>query len=414
MDLAQTAFDHRLIGLGIALALGMLIGLEREWAENKPVGLRSFGLIGLFGGLAALFIADAGPWPLVAGLLVLGILLAVVTRGRTRQGITTVLAALVAYLIGAAAVSGQWLNATVLAGAVMVILRWKEPMHGLVERLGKDDIETVARFVLITLVVLPILPSRAYGPYGVFNPFEAWLLVVLIVAINLAGYIAFRLAGTNTGGWLAGLVGGMISSTATTFSYASMSRRGQNFGPIAALVILTASTVVYARIVLEVSVVAPALVRHIAAPAAVFGALLVALSVVVYFTIRNDNTSEIPAQQNPARIPSALTFGAIYVAVLFAVAAARDWIGNSAVFAVSFASGLTDVDALTLSISKLFAEQKVDASTAWRAIFLGSLSNLLFKTGVAAVVGSAALRRWILATGAPALLVGAGILVLWP
>jgi len=414
VELPGTGEDSRLVGLGIALALGLLIGLQREWALDKPIGLRSFGLISLLGGFAALFLDSAGGWPLAAGLLALAIVLATKTHSSEHSGVTTLVAALVAYLIGAAAVAGHWMHATVLAGLVTLVLHWKKPMHGVVERLGENDLATITRFVLITLVILPILPDRAFGPWEVFNPFETWLLVVLIVAINLAGYVAFRLIGERAGGWLAGIVGGLVSSTATTFSYAQLTRRGVHLGPVAALVILTASTVVYARIALEISFVAPALTQEIIGPATTMGAFLLVGSLTVFLLLKNRTQAELPDRNNPAQLKMALSFGAIYVAVLFAVAAARDWIGNDAVYIVAFVSGLTDVDALTLSVSSLFGNEKLDADTAWRAIFLASLSNLSFKTALAVAVGSASLRRWILWTGLPVLLGGAGILTLWP
>lgn len=409
-----SGFDSSLIGLGIALAIGLLVGLQREWADDKPIGLRSFGLIAVLGGVSALFPDAAGGWPIVAGLLALGLILAAKTRETEKGGITTLVAGLVVFLLGAAAVAGFWVHSIVVGGAVTLILHWKRPMHDLVERLGRDDLETIARFVLITLVVLPILPDQTFGPYGVFNPFNTWLLVVLIVGINLAGYVTFRLVGASAGGWLAGLIGGMVSSTATTFSYANMSRRDEQLGALATLVILVASTVVYGRVAIEISVVAPSLLPEIAWPSAVFGALLLALAGITAMRIDLDSGADIPGQRNPARIRTALTFGAIYVLILVVVAAARDLIGNDAVYAVAFASGLTDVDALTLSVSRLYEDGQIESDTAWRAIFLASLSNLLFKTVVAAAVGSASLRRWILATGLPAFAAGILVLIFWP
>jgi uncharacterized membrane protein (DUF4010 family) len=280
--------------------------------------------------------------------------------------------------------------------------------------MGRDEIETVARFVLITLVVLPVLPDRTYGPYDVFNPFNTWLLVVLIVTINLSGYVAFRTVGAGAGVWLAGIIGGMVSSTAATFSYANLSRQGAGLGTLATLVILVASAVVYPRIALEISVVAPALLGSIIWPGAAFTAVLLAISLVVFSRVHPEAGAALPEQENPARIRMALTFGAVYVAILFAVAAARDLAGNDAVYVVGFVSGLTDVDALTLSTSRLFADGKIESDVAWRVIFLASLSNLAFKTAFAALAGSAELRRWILGASVPALLAGSAIVVFWP
>jgi len=199
-----------------------------------------------------------------------------------------------------------------------------------------------------------------------------------------------------------GHVGAKPQHAALTAGYAAA---GRTHAPAAKL---------YLRIALEVSVVAPALLDQIVWPGAAFAAVLLIAAGIVFARMPRNAAADLPDQGNPARVKTALTFGAIYVVVLFAVAAARDFIGNDAVYAVAFASGLTDVDALTLSMSRLFGDGKIEGDTAWRAIFLGSLSNLFFKTAFAATVGSASLRRNILATGIPALAAGAAILTLWP
>lgn len=412
------AFDPglntQIIGLGIALAIGFIIGLEREWAENKPVGVRSFALIAAFGGISALMLSETGGWPIAAGLLVLGMILVMHLRNRQLEGITTLVAAFVVYLLGAAAVAGYWLPAIVLGGAVTVLLHWKKPLHRWVDRLGERDFEIIVRFVLIALVVLPVLPDRYFGPYDVFNPFTAWFLVVLIVGINLVGYIAFRLIGARAGAWLAGLVGGLVSSTATTIAYAGMSKQQRDLGPVVALVILVASATVYGRVLVELAVVAPEMVKTMAGPAVVLSAVLFGLSGLAYRAFQRSSATEFPERENPARIRQALTFVALYLIILFAVAAAREMVGSEAVYAIAFVSGLTDVDALTLSIGQLYSSGRIDGDDAWRAIFLASLSNLLFKIAAAALLGSPELRKWIFGTGAIALTAGVSILLLWP
>lgn len=414
MQAFDPGFSTQIIGLGIALAIGFIIGLEREWAENKPVGVRSFALIGAFGGVSALMLSETGGWPIAAGLLVLGAIVVMHLRNRQLEGITTLVAAFVVYLLGAAAVAGYWLPAIVLGGAITVLLHWKKPLHRWVDKLGERDFEIIVRFVLIALVILPVLPNKSFGPYGVFNPFTAWFLVVLIVAINLVGFITFRLVGTRAGGWLAGLVGGLVSSTATTISYAGMSKRQPGLAPVAALVILVASTVVYGRVLLELAVVAPGLVETMLWPAVAFSAVLLGLGLVAHSAIRSVSDAELPERENPARMRQALAFAGLYVVILFAVAAAREQIGDQAVYAVAFVSGLTDVDALTLSVAQLYSGGEASGFDAWRVIFLATLSNLLFKIGAASFLGSPELRKWMLGTGAIALAAGAALLLLWP
>ena len=407
-------FNTKIIGLGIALAIGFVIGLEREWAEDKPVGVRSFALIAAFGGIAALLLPEAGGWLIATGLLALSLILILHVHRRKLEGITTLVAAFIVYLLGAAAVAGYWLPAIVLGGAVMVLLHWKKPLHTWVERLGDRDVEIVVRFVLIALVILPVLPDRDMGPYGAFNPFTAWFLVVLIVAINLVGFVAFRFVGTRAGGWVAGLLGGLVSSTATTISYAAMSKREGGLGPVAALVILVASAVVYARVLIELAVVAPDLVKSMVGPAIAFTAVLLGLSAIAFRAVHTNADTDLPERENPAQIRQALVFAALYAVILFGIAAARDLVGTEAVYGVAFISGLTDVDALTLSVAQLYTGGEASDFDAWRAIFLATLSNLLFKVVAASFLGSPELRKWMLGTGAIALTAGTALLLLWP
>ena len=414
MPVFDPGYDTNLIGLGIALAIGFIIGLEREWAENKPIGVRSSSLVAALGGMSALMYPETGVWPVAAGLIALALILMSHARRDKHAGTTTVVATLVVYLLGAAAVVGYWLQTIVIGGAVMLLLHWKKPLHRWVERLGDRDFEISVRFVLIAVVVLPVRPNRSIGPYDVFNPFAAWSLVVLIVGMNVVGYIAFRLAGARAGGWAAGVLGGMVSSTATTISYAGMSRRNKDIAPLAAMIIIVASAVVYIRVLIELAVVAPELVAPMAGPSLTFSLVLIGLGALAYSRYQQGSQPDLPNRENPARIRQALAFGALYVIILFAVAATRELIGEQAIYGVAFVSGLTDVDALTLSVAQLYSNGKTGSADAWRAIFLATLSNLLFKVVAASFLGSARLRRYVLGAGCAALAAGAALLALWP
>lgn len=407
----------QLLGLGLALGLGFLVGLEREWAAEKPIGLRSFTLIGGAGGLSALLAELWGGWLVAAGLLavagaVIPHQMRLPTRSDERPGITTLLAALAVFLVGAAAVAGYRTHAVVMGGAITILLHWKQPLHGLVGRIGLGDINAMTRFVLITLVVLPILPNRDFGPYRVLNPFEIWLLVVLIVGIGLVGYLAFRLFRATLGALVGGLVGGLVSSTATTISFAGLSRRHGDLAAVATLVILVASVVVYLRVAAELAVVAPALLRH-AAPLGAFALVMTVPALIVWLRVRR-RAVDMPEQENPARLKVALSFAALYALSILAAAAAQDHFGDEAIYLVALVSGLTQVDAMTLSVAQLFNRGEVQADTAWRAIYLTTLANLAFKIAAAAVLGSPRLRRYILSLGGGALAAGIVILLVWP
>jgi uncharacterized membrane protein (DUF4010 family) len=412
--------DPQLLGLALAVAIGLLVGLERERSADKFIGLRSFALIGALGGLAGLLAEPWGGWLVAVGLAAVT---AVVVVHRLRQphdreperqlGTTTMFAAGVVFLLGAACVAGYRAHAVVLGGAMTILLHWKQPLHALVERLGNEEFNAIIRFVLISLVVLPILPNAAFGPYEVFNPFHTWLLVVLIVGLNLAGYVAFRLLSADRGALVGGVLGGLISSTATTISFAGLARDNRDLVPAAALIIMIASTIVYARIAIELLVVAPGLLAAAAAPMATFAVLMLMVSAFLYPRVRRRQIT-LPSQTNPARLRVALSFAALYVIILFALALARDLVGDDAIYAVAFVSGLTDVDAMTLSVGQFFARGDIGADTAWRAIFLASLANLFFKVGAASLIGGPPLRALLLPAGGVTLLAGSLVLLLWP
>lgn len=429
-DLMFDQLSSQVVGLALAWGIGFLVGLEREWAANKPVGLRSFTLIGGTGGLAALLGDMWGGWLVAVGLLALTSLIIVhslryrpATAPATAdaeaqgaepdQGTTTVLAALAVYLVGAACVAGYQAHGVVMGGIITLLLHWKKPLHGLVGRIGETEFSAVIRFVLITLVVLPVLPNRTFGPYDVFNPFQAWLLVVLIVGLNLTGYVAFRLLRADHGAVVGGILGGLISSTAATVSFARMTRRDGDLTASAALIILLASTVLYGRVGVELLVVAPALLSHAAAPMAAYAAVTLAASAALLPRVRRQRIT-MPEQENPARMKVALTFAALYVVIVFAVAATRDYLGDDAIYGVALVSGLTNVDAMTLSVAQLFNRGNVNAETAWRSIFLATLSNLLFKIGAASVLGTAGLRNYMLTLGTATLAAGVAVLLFWP
>lgn len=411
--------DPQLVGLSLALGVGLLIGLEREWTANTLIGLRSFALIAVSGGFAALLADPWGGWLIAVGLAAVTVVVVAHQQRHTAtaagepHGTTTVLAAVATYLIGAACVVGYQTHAVVMAGVITVLLHWKQPLQGLVGRIGPTDFNAIIRFVLISLVVLPVLPNRTFGPYDVVNPFQVWLLVVLIVGLNLIGYVALRLMSARGGAIVGGLVGGLISSTATTVSFSGMTRQHRNLAAPAALIILLASAVVYVRIGVELLAVAPELLPHAAPPLGAFALVMLIAAAAMYPLARNRDIT-LPEHQNPARLPVALTFAAMFMIISLAVAAAREHLGSEAIFAVAMVSGLTDVDALTLSVAQLFSREHLDAQVAWRAIFIATLSNLTFKVAAVCVLGSAALRRYMLIAGACTLTVGILILLLWP
>jgi uncharacterized membrane protein (DUF4010 family) len=401
----------------IALGLGLLVGLQRQWKASEIGGIRTFPLITLFGALSTLPGGEVG-WSSAAGLLAIAILLAManfakIRSGQFESGMTTEVAALLMFAVGCVAGVGMTGPAIVTAGVAAVLLHWKKSLHEMVDSMTDKDLRAVMNLALIGLIVLPLLPDKTYGPYDVLNPYSIWRMVVLIVGISMVAYVAYKLLGARVGAILGGALGGLISSTATTVSYARQTKDAPNISAMAALVILIASTIVNIRVLIEIGVVAPNLLKIALLPMAAMLLLMVVECIVLYFPLRRQ-AAQPPDHENPAQLKPAVIFGALYAVILFIVAAAKDLFGDGALYWIAGISGLTDVDAITLSTAKMFNEERVDAGTAWRVILIATMSNLVFKAGAVAMLGSRKLLVYVAITFAIALAGGVALLVFWP
>ena len=403
---------------GIALGLGLLVGLQREWAEPEAAGIRTFALITVLGTACAHLAARFGGWILAGGFIALGGLMVVSNLRRDRSkdthpGPTTETAALLMFAVGALLQDGMVAEAAAVGGGVALLLHWKKPLHHFVKRIGSSDIQAVFRMVLIALVVLPLLPDRSFGPYAVLNPFRIWLMVVLIVGISIASYLTSRYIGTRASSVVNGILGGLISSTATTVSYARSSKTSSESSALAALIIMIASTVVFVRVAFEVAVVAPGIFWQVFPQFGVMG-LWMALIVAMAFKLTSQKQEAGPEPKDPSNLAAAVIFGGLYALVLLAVAAAKQHFGDSGLYLVAALSGLTDMDAITLSTAQLITADRLSVETGWRMMMIGALSNIVFKGGVVACLGNLRLlKRIALLFGGS--LVGGGLLLwLWP
>jgi len=410
--------DNLFVQLAISLLLGLLVGLQRQRTGSSVAGIRTFPLIAVFGTLCAWLAADYGGWIVAAGFLAVAALLVAANfvkakGGNTDAGQTTEVAALLLFGVGAYLVIGETAVAVAIGGATALLLHYKQQLHGLAERIGGRDITAIMQFVLVTLVILPVLPDRAYDAYGVLNPFHIWLMVVLIVGIGLAGYVAYKFFGARAGTVLGGLLGGLISSTATTLSYARRTMTAPSHGAIAALVIMIAAATVFVRLLAEIAVVAPDHFGRMAPPLA---AMLAACAIIALFMYRHAlaHSGEMPVQGNPADLRSAIIFGVLYAVIIFAVAAAKDEFGERGLYTVAVLSGLTDMDAITLSTAQLAHQGRLDPGIAWRLVLIASMANLGFKAGLVALLGSRELLRHLAVLFGAALAAGAAILLSWP
>lgn len=411
-DLIQTFSS-----LGISLGLGLLVGLQREQAGTQLAGLRTFALITIFGTICGLLAMHFGGWVITAGLLALtGALLtghvAELKGEKAESGVTTEVTALAMFSLGAYTVIGYTEAAIVMGGGIAVLLHFKEQLHGVASRLGADS-KPIMQFALIAMVILPVLPNRTYGPLNVVNPRQIWMMVVLIVGIGLAGYITYKFFGEKAGLLLAGIAGGIISSTALTVSYAKRAAKQELEDTSAAAVILLASTASCVLVLVEIAVVAPRFVLSAIIPLAVLIMTLVAVSVPLWFLDKKGATG-MPSQGNPTELKGALYFALLYTLILLAIAAVKDRYGAIGLYTVAGISGLAEVHALALSTARLVGTGQVDNTVGWRIIAVALISNLAFKFVILIVTGTRRLRREVGLRYLLAIAVGIGTVVAWP
>ena len=374
------------IALATSLAIGLLIGSERERKPAAKAGVRTFALIALLGSLAALVgEATDGAWLVPVGLAAVVTMLVSAHIGDTTiedRGTTSIAAAGVCYLLGALAALGQPGLAGALGIGVTALLYFKPEIEGVSTALQRHEQVSVLQFLVASFIVLPILPDRAFGPYEVLNPRHVWLMVVLISGIGLASYVALRLAGGRHGVVVAGILGGLVSSTATTVLYARRSAAHPEMRRLASAVVPLANLVPLARMAVITAVVAPSLLGSllpVLAAALVFG---IAVTAIALRALVGDGAPPVPESRNPAELGTALRFGAFYAGVLFATAWLSDLAGSGGLYATALLSGFVDIDPIVLSALNLFGGGRLGAQTAVGAIALAYAANVTFKLGV--------------------------------
>lgn len=404
--------------LAISAGLGLLVGLQRESVDSQLAGLRTFTLVTLFGSVSALLAVAFGGWVVAAGGLAIAALVLsgnvlLLRQERPDPGITTEVALLLMYGVGAYVMTGHRVVAIAIGAGAAVLLQAKAELRGIAGRLTPADLTAIMRFALISLVILPILPNRTYGPYRVLNPYEIWLMVVLIVGISLGAYIVYKFVGERAGTLAGGVLGGLISSTATTVSYARRSRDDDSQVRSATVVILIASTVVVVRLLVLMAVVSRTLLVEAAAPAAILLVVMIAMAGFVWWR-SSEGSSGMPSHGNPSELKPAILFGLLYGGILLAVAAVRENFGGDALYVVAAISGLTDVDAITLSTSRMVSGGRLDADQGWRLVFLANACNLAFKAGSVALLGTRKMATTVVTLFGIGIAVSVVLLLVWP
>ncbi len=402
----------------VSASLGALLGLERQWSEeraNRPAdsiaGARTFALWAAIGTLCAYFSREQQPWFFLAGFAGMVVFLSLFIGRRPGEdeglGLTTGAVGLLTYLMGGLVFFGQSKTAVVLAVSVLLLLASKDPLHRLSQKFSRTDVYQALQFAAVTGIVLPLVPDRPLGPYGAFNPFSIWLMVVLVSGLGFVGYVAVRVLGENRGVAVTGLLGGLASSTATTLAMSRRSRAFPASSQVCALAVVLACTVMLARVAVLVGAVSRPLLAAVApwlALVAVPG-LLFALWSWRRFAREPLPAGETRGVPNPLSLRVAIQFAILYALVVLLVRWANDVFGGAGVFWVSFLSGLTDLDAIALSLSQLQASGNIATSEAARGVLIATGANSLLKAALALGLGAPSLRRPI------ALILGGTVLV---
>ncbi|HEX5688892.1 MAG TPA: MgtC/SapB family protein [Roseiflexaceae bacterium] len=396
-------FDLELaIRLGAALGLGLLLGLERERKRDAELlfgGVRTFALIALLGALGAYTERELlESWLIVAAFIAVSALVVMsyaTTAARGDVGITTEISALLAFVVGALCGWDKVAVAIVVTVVCLLLLTLKDYLHRLARRVELADVEATLQFAVISLIILPLLPNETYGPppIDVINPYKIWLMVVLIAGLNFLGYVLVKVFGSEHGFLVTGILGGLVSSTAVTLSFAQRSRREPAMSSAFALAIVVAWTIMFVRVVVIVALVNWDLARSLALTLGWVASASVMASLILWRRSRSSQTGVVAAGANPFELSEAIKFGLLFGVVTIAAKAAQVYLGAAGLYLAGALAGLTDVDAISLSMANLATTSPDSVKLAAFTIVIAVISNTLVKTGMAAFMGAPPLRR---------------------
>ncbi len=385
------------IRLAVALAIGLLMGLERGWEfrelpeGHRVAGLRTFGLISLLGAITVL-VSSFSAWVLAAVAAPLGLALALgywrESESKQDISLTTTVAGLLTFGLGAMAGEGQLTLAAGIAVVVALLLSFKPELHHLVRLIARQELHATFRLLLISVVLLPILPNRGFGPWQAVNPYRIWWLVVLIAAISYVGYFGIKLLGAGKGTLVTGLLGGLVSSTAVTANFARLGKSEPENQGLLAAGIAVASGIMFPRMLILVAAVAPNLLAPLLWPLLSAGAVAFAAAGWEAWRSSPVTTGHELQPRNPLDLRFALKFGLMLALIMFAARAASAWVGDRGLYAVAGLSGLIDVDSMTLSVATMQHEHLITMPAAVIAILLPAGVNTAIKPVLTAAVGA--------------------------
>lgn len=388
--------DETLVRLGLALAIGLLVGLERGWHERseaegeRAAGLRTFGLIGLLGGIWGLLANYIGPIPTgLAFLAFAGALTLFRWRQTAREGtfgVTTVVAGFLTFAIGAYAALDNMTVAAAAGVSTAALLASKNWLHAWLRILTWPELRSALILLVMSFVILPVLPDRGFGPFGGVNPWRVWLMTVFIAGVSFIGYIAVKAAGPRYGALIAGSAGGLVSSTVTTVDLARRAKAEPRIWRTQLAGALLASAVMFARVGVVVAMFGPELLERLAGPLAAAGVITVGAAFALSASVSAPDDQVALSYRNPFDLQPVLGFGALLAAIVFLSRALTETLGGEGGIALAAITGVADVDAITLSLTEV-AGVSMEASLAAIAILVAVTANSLSKSGLAVAIG---------------------------
>jgi uncharacterized membrane protein (DUF4010 family) len=403
----------------ISLALGALIGLEREYARYRKkaheyAGIRTFPLIALFGTLSAYLGELISPWIVIVGIFMVGLLIIVAYFSITRKssqyvGATSEVAGFLTFFIGVLCYYGEITFAITLAVIITIILYARSILHHFAKKISKQEMADTLKFALVAFVILPLLPNKGYGPLEMFNPYIIWLMVVFISGISFAGYVLMKWFGER-GITLAGILGGLVSSTAVTTSFAERSKKETKIYRALVLGVILANGIMFIRILIEVFVLNRSLFMKVLLPLSVLFLVTAIFSYLLWRKVKGvKGKVELTS---PFTLAPALKFGIFFAIILALVKVADVYLSSKGVYLVSLISGFADVDAITVSLSQL-AKTTLSENIARNGILVAALTNVAVKGGIAYWFGGKKFGKIVLGLFTVLILLGISLMFIF-
>ena len=410
-----------MLGVLISLAIGLILGLEREYDKLKDelgfAGIRTFPIATLLGFVMGHLSELFTPWFLMVGMgafiMFLGIGQMLKVRTDTSSPITTNLALIATFILGIMVSQELYRDSVATAVIIVTLLSLKTTFHTIIENITHKELFAFIKFVIIALLILPFLPNKDYGPNDLLNPFEIGSIVVIVSFLDFIGYFLVKFVGSRKGILLTAILGGLISSTAVAWNYAAKSKGDPNLSKEYSAGIIIASAIMFPRLLLIAAIFNPAIVVQLTIPVILL--TLICLIPALIF-IKKDSVKTEPDTQidlgNPLNMLNALSFTAIFIGILYAVHYGNEYFGESGLYYSSLIAGLADTTAITISMAK-FALHGDNLQLSALVIITGTLSNTLVKMGIAILSGTKTTARLVSYVFGTVIVVGVAYILIW-